>query len=221
MYWNTRSNAWKAFEGITKKSYELIVVDNASQDGSVAWLETQEDILLIANKENRGFPYGCNQGIKCAEPQNDIFLLNNDTVLMLNSLFWLRMGLYENLHVGATGSVSNSVSNGQRIEEGLGTLEEWTKYGIRNNIPTSHPYEKKVFLVGFALLLRRAALDEIGLLDIRFTPGTYGDDDIAMRLHQTGWQILLCKNSFIFHYGSGENCVELILQSSIRNGILR
>ncbi|MDD3205485.1 MAG: glycosyltransferase [Lachnospiraceae bacterium] len=187
----------------SEKCYEIIVVDNASQDGSAAWLEAQKDIQLIVNKENMGFPYGCNQGIKRAEPENDIFLLNDDTVLMPNSLFWLRMGLYENLHIGATGSVSNYVSNGQRIEEGVGTLEQCIEYGIRNNIPMRHPYEKKVFLVGFALLLRRAALDEVGLLDIRFTPGTFEDEDIAIRLQQAGWKIILCKNSFIYHYGSG------------------
>lgn len=44
-------------------TYKLIVVDNASEDGVVEWLDKQNDILLIANKENKGFPYACNQGI--------------------------------------------------------------------------------------------------------------------------------------------------------------
>lgn len=76
-------------------SYEIIVVDNASTDESLSWLEQQEDVVLIKNSENRGFPCGCNQGIRAAGPDSDILLLNSDTILFPNSLFWLRMGLYE------------------------------------------------------------------------------------------------------------------------------
>lgn len=48
-------------------SYEIIVVDNASTDASVEWLEKQQDIVLIKNSENMGFPYGCNQGMEAAD----------------------------------------------------------------------------------------------------------------------------------------------------------
>ncbi|MCM1157834.1 MAG: glycosyltransferase [Bacteroidales bacterium] len=186
-----------------KSSYEIIIVDNHSTDGSVSWLEKQEDIKVIYNSENKGFPTGCNQGIKIAEPEEDIFLLNNDTLLTPNALFWLRMGLYENQRVGATGSVSNFVGNGQRISEEFTSVQEYMAFGKKNNIPMRYPYEKKIYLVGFALLLKREALDEVGLLDLRFSPGTFEDDDMGIRLLSAGWQVLLCKNSFIFHYGSG------------------
>lgn len=184
-------------------SYEIVVVDNNSTDGIREWLENQDDIKLICNDENKGFPYGCNQGIKSAELENNIFLLNNDTVVTPNAIFWLRMGLYERDDIGATGSVSNYVMNGQLIVEKYHTLEEYIDYGVRNNIPRSNPYEKKIYLVGFALMLKREALDNIGLLDVRFSPGQYEDNDLGIRLNYAGWKALLCKNSFIFHYGSG------------------
>ena len=76
---------------------EIIVVDNASKDNSVAWLKQQKDIKLLCNKENCGFPMGCNQGIRMAEKESDILLLNNDTIMTENALFWLRMGLYEQI----------------------------------------------------------------------------------------------------------------------------
>lgn len=184
-------------------SYEMIVVDNHSTDGVREWLEEQDDIKLICNSENKGFPYGCNQGIKMAEPENNIFLLNNDTVVTPNAIFWLRMGLYENDAVGATGSVSNYVMNEQMIVEKYDTLEEYIAFGARNNLPKKNPYEKKIFLVGFALMLKREALDNIGLLDVRFSPGQYEDNDLGIRMNKAGWKVLLCKNSFIYHYGSG------------------
>lgn len=98
-----------------ESSREIILVDNASQDGSAVWIQEQKDIKYIINTENKGFPAGCNQGVGMAEPDSDIFLLNNDTILTPNALFWLRMGLYEKETTGAVGSVSNYVSNGQQI----------------------------------------------------------------------------------------------------------
>jgi len=48
-------------------NYEIIIVDNNSTDGTVEWIKKQEGIKYILNEENKGFPAGCNQGIKIAE----------------------------------------------------------------------------------------------------------------------------------------------------------
>lgn len=186
-----------------KSAYEIVVVDNASTDGIREWLKDQEDINLICNEENVGFPMGCNQGIEASQAENDIFLLNNDTMLFPNSLFWLRMALYEDEKTGATGSVTNFAGNGQMVRRDFSSLDEVMEYGISVNIPEKNALENKIWLVGYALLLKRKALDEIGLLDTRFSPGSYEDNDIGVRLRYAGWKVYLCHNSFIFHYGSG------------------
>ncbi|MCM1089535.1 MAG: methyltransferase domain-containing protein [Muribaculum sp.] len=183
-------------------SFEVIVIDNASTDGVVEYLRSQKDIRLFCNTENVGFPAGCNQGIKMADPYNDIFLLNNDTIIAPNSVFWLRMGLYERDSVGGTGSVTNFASNGQTIEEVFETTEAYLNYAAAHNIPMHNPYEKKLCLTGFAFMIKRTALDNVGLLDERFSPGNYEDDDLSYRLLQVGYQLLLCRNSFIYHFGS-------------------
>lgn len=185
-------------------AYELVVVDNASTDGITEWLKEQQDIKLICNAENKGFPGGCNQGIKAAAPENDILLLNNDTIVFPNAIFWLRMALYESGEIGATGSVANYVGNDQRVEEQFDTVEEYRQYALKMNIPSRHAYEKKVRLIGFSIMLRRRALDEVGMLDERFSPGNYEDDDLCVRLQYAGWKLLLCHNSFIYHYGQGD-----------------
>lgn len=185
-----------------KNSYQLIVIDNASTDGMQDWLPLQKDIIYELNKENKGYPAGCNQGIEIAMADMDVFLLNNDTILPPNALFWLRMGLYESGKIGAVGSVSNSAVNYQQVTAGCQTIDQWIEYGIKNNVPFKHPYESKGWLVGFALLVKRAALNRTGCLDERFTPGNYEDNDFCIRLLLNGYKLLLCKNSFIFHYGS-------------------
>ncbi len=186
-----------------QESYEIIVIDNYSQDSSVEWLKAQEDIKLICNSENKGFPYACNQGIKIAEGENNIFLLNNDTIVMPNSIFWLRMGLYEADNVGATGSVTNHASNGQVINAAFNSIEEYEMYAKQHNVPELCPYENKIYLVGYAMLIKREALDSVGFLDVRYSPGTFEDNDIGVRLVMDDWKVILCHNSFIYHYGSG------------------
>lgn len=185
-----------------ENTYELIVVDNASTDGIRGWLKGQKKIHLILNETNRGFPAGCNQGIIEASQNTDILLLNNDTIIPPCAIFWLRMGLYEEENIGAVGSVSNNAVNYQQVGKDYKTLEEWIEYGTQNNIPNKNPYESKGWLMGFAMLIRRKALDKIGYLDERFTPGNYEDNDYSIRLLLEGYRLLLCKNSFIFHYGS-------------------
>lgn len=196
-----------------KETYQIIVVDNASEDGSVEWLARQEDITFIGNSDNKGFPYACNQGIAAADREADIFLLNNDTVVPKDALFWLRMGLYQNEKIAATGSVSNNVVNYQQVSEQFHTLKEWLDFAAKNNVAMEHPYEKKGWLVGFAMLIKRSAINRIlqvegkikdavpELLDNRYFPGNYEDNDLSIRLLKNGYELLLCKNSFIFHHG--------------------
>lgn len=187
---------------IPESAREIIVVDNASDDGSLEWLKKQKDIKLLCNDENKGFPAGCNQGIKLADADSDIFLLNNDTLMMPNALFWLRMGLYEDEKNGSTGSVSNYASNWQSVIENGKTREEYLEFAADINVPMRKAYQNKVHLVGFSLLIKRLVLNKIGLLDERFSPGNYEDNDICLRITLAGYRNVLCRNSFIIHWGS-------------------
>ncbi|WP_408070337.1 glycosyltransferase [Butyrivibrio sp. JL13D10] len=93
-------------------SYEVIIVDNASTDEELRSFlrekcDSDHHIKLIQNEKNEGFPAGCNKGLLAANPENDVFFLNNDAILMPNSLFWLKMGLYSDKRNGAAGAVTN------------------------------------------------------------------------------------------------------------------
>ena len=182
--------------------YEIVVADNASTDGSVEWLREQKDIIYIENETNVGFPAGCNQCIGKADPDNDIFLLNNDTVLLPNSLFWLRIGLYKDSKTGATGAVTNCAGNGQMIDTQFDTIDEYVEFGSKINVPSVNPYESKSFLIMFAMLIKREVMNRIGMLDERFTPGNFEDNDYGMRLMENGYDCVLCHNSYIYHVGS-------------------
>ena len=183
-------------------TYEIIIVDNHSTDGTVEWLKEQKDIKVIYNEENKGFPKGCNQGIKLAEKDNDIFLLNNDTVMMRNSLFNMRMALYSDNLVGAVGAISNSVSYYQQVILDCKTFDEYIQAANNINVTNEEFYESRIKLVGFAMLIKRGVLEQIGYLDERFTPGNYEDDDISYRIIENGNKLILAKDSYIHHFGS-------------------
>ncbi|WP_017810416.1 bifunctional glycosyltransferase/class I SAM-dependent methyltransferase [Clostridium saccharoperbutylacetonicum] len=184
----------------TLNNYEIIVIDNNSIDDTREWLKAQKDIKYILNSENNGFPAGCNQGISIANKDNDVFLLNNDTLIMPNSIFTLRMGLYSNESVGSVSSVSNEAPY-QTIQDKFESISQYYNYSLKNNIPNDNKYEYRLTLIGFALLFKRTVLNEVGLLDEIFTPGNYEDNDISLRIVKLGYKNILCKDSFIYHYG--------------------
>lgn len=183
-------------------TYELVVVDNASTDGITDWLRQQEDIVLQCNDTNLGYARGCNQGIELAAPENDILLLNNDTIVPPNAVFWLRMGLYERKTVGATGPITNYAGNNQALANELDSVDAYLELARQIHVPIAYPYENKLWLIGFAMLIKRAALNQAGLLDTRYEWGNYEDNDYGLKLSANGYECLLCYNSFIYHYGS-------------------
>ncbi len=183
-----------------KNSYEIIVVDNLSTDGTRDWLKKQKDLKVILNDENMGFPKGCNQGIEIANPDNDILLLNNDTIVTTNWLENLKICLYSNDLVGAVGSVSNHQENLQGVDFTYSDFMEMQELAIKNNISDSNRWEEKVFLIGFCILIKRDVLNKIGLLDEEYSPGYVEDNDLSLRIIDAGYKLMLCHDSFIHHY---------------------
>ena len=182
-------------------TYELIVVDNASIDDSVARLQQEADVRLVVNKENRGFPTACNQGMQLARG-TELLLLNSDTVVTYNWLDNMLKALYSKEKIGAVGCVTNACSNWQQIPVDYKNLKEMQNFAksFNNSDPAKwHPWQ---MLVGYCLLLKHEVFVQIGMLDDKFNPGNYEDDDYCLRIRLAGYELLLCADTFIHHYGS-------------------
>ncbi|MCL6446206.1 MAG: glycosyltransferase [Alicyclobacillus sp.] len=188
-------------EHTTPGTYEIIVVDNHSTDDTRAWLSAQHDIICIFNDRNVGFPAGCNQGIRAARGEN-IVLLNNDTVVTHNWLENLLLCLYSAEDIGAVGPVTNNSSYAQSIPVSYETLEEMHEFARNYNQHDPQKWEQRLKLVGFCLVVRRRVIDQVGLLDERFSPGNFEDDDFCLRVLKSGYRLMLCRDTFIHHYGS-------------------
>lgn len=183
-------------------AYEVVVVENASTDGIREWLIAQEDLKVILLDVNSGFPIGCNIGVQYSEKDNDIFLLNNDTRMSKNALFWLRMGLYEKADVGACGCIANYCGNGQDVDIQFTLPNEYLEYARGINVYMENPYEERNRLCGFAMLIKRQVWDQIDGMDEAYTPGYLDDDDISMQIRHLGYRMVICHNSYIYHAGS-------------------
>lgn len=195
----------KCIESIRKytdsKTYEIVVVDNCSTDGTPQWLLQQEDIIKILNTENLGFPRGCNQGLEIATGDN-LLLLNNDVIVTPNWLPNLIKALYSSPKIGAVGPVTNHASYGQKIDVDYQTDHGIIPFAREYNTSDSSKWKKRLKLIGFCLLFKREVFEQIGYLDVRFTPGNYEDDDYCIRIIRKGYELLVCEDTFIHHYGS-------------------
>ncbi|GLX70098.1 methyltransferase domain-containing protein [Paenibacillus glycanilyticus] len=183
-------------------SYELILVDNGSEDGTPEWAKAEPDIHLIENGYNAGFPKGCNQGAAAANG-DFILLLNNDTIVTPGWLDSLQRHLLSDPAIGAVGPVTNSAHYWTQIPSHYTTVEELDLFSesVRQSAG-NRPREERLKLIGFCMLIRREAYETAGGMDERFGIGNYEDDDLSLRLRLLGYKLMLCRDTFIHHYGS-------------------
>lgn len=225
--WNNRDIMEDCIRSIRRtvplSAREIIVVDNASTDGITEWLKGQLDVRLICNVENVGFGEGSNQGLEIAFEGNDIFFLNNDTIVTPNAVFWLRMALYDSdSDYVAAGCCTNYEGSKQPPIQMFDTLQEYLRFADINNVLMDDPYDERKWLSGFALAFRRTVLDEIGGFDLRYGMGYFEDTDLCERARRAGCVLRMCKNSYIYHYGSKsfglqyEKATELVLTNRQR-----
>ena len=183
-----------------KNTYEIIVIDNASTDDTINYLKEIKDIKVILNKENLGFPKGCNQGINFADKENDILFLNNDTLVTTNWLDNLKTCLYSDKKIGAVGPVCNKNENRQGVDFKYETLDEMQQKAKENNISNKDKWEEKVFLIGYCILIKKEVIDKIKELDENYSPGYVEDNDLSLRIIKQGYKLMLCHDVFIHHY---------------------
>ncbi|MCZ8513582.1 glycosyltransferase family 2 protein [Paenibacillus filicis] len=177
--------------------YEIIVVDNGSKDGSLEHSLNQR-VKLVSLPSNTGFPVACNYGLRIASG-DALLLLNNDTLLTQGAMDNMLRCLYSSEDIGIVGPMTNYASGKQQISEPFTTVEDMA---ARMNVPDSGKWMQTERIVGLCFLFRRELMDRIGLLDERFSPGHYEDDDYCFRARLAGFRLMLVGDAFIYHHGS-------------------
>ncbi len=180
---------------------EILLVDNGSDDPcELEWANALPHLRLIRSDRNLGFAGGCNLGIAHAAPGNDIWLLNNDTLVFPGALDAL-YAAFRQKDVGAAGSISNHVRATQKIYPAIRSFDELDRY-YQQTPGNTQSCIPEMRLSGFSMLIRNEALSDVGPLDPAFFPGGYEDDDFSLRLLEKGWRLVVCTGSVVYHHGS-------------------
>ncbi|MCL6457978.1 MAG: glycosyltransferase family 2 protein [Gorillibacterium sp.] len=218
--YNTRQLTLNALESVyqseTTYLFEVILIDNASSDGTVeAVREQYPHVLLIENEQNVGFARANNQAMRIAKGRY-VLLLNSDTIVHPNTLDMMLSFMEENPSVGASGckivlpdgSLDKACKRGfptpaASFYYAFGLARMFPRIAHFNGYQLGHlnPDQSQPIdcLVGAFMLVRHSVIDQVGMLDEQFF--MYGEDiDWCYRIKQAGWQIYYYPKVEIVHY---------------------
>ena len=200
-------------------SAEIIIVDNASSDEYPGQLARSSPIIrVIRNEQNLGFSAANNKAIRSSQGKR-LLILNDDAILREESLRLMVGEMDSRPGVGAVGpkllnsdgSVQQHFTN-RRFPHLLNCLAlacllesrleryAWSRriFGLERDLERSGDAEH---LAGACLLVRREALDAVGLFDEGFHYW-FEDADLCLRLKKAGWKIVYLAEAQVTHYGS-------------------
>ncbi|WFR64756.1 glycosyltransferase family 2 protein [Paenibacillus amylolyticus] len=191
-----------SIEKHTPAPFEIIVVDNASKDGTAkAMLRKGGMVRVAALDQNRGFAGGVNHGLMMARGRH-IVVLNNDTLVTPGWLDNMMACLASDPKIGVVGPVTNYIGGDQQIEVPYRELEEMWPFAATHNRPNADKHRITDRLVGFCWLFSRELLERVGYLDEGYAVGNYEDDDWIIRVKLAGYQLAVAGDAFIHHFGS-------------------
>jgi GT2 family glycosyltransferase len=218
--WNTREMLRDCLESVRSQLHgvqaQIIVIDNASKDGSVAMVAEQfPEVRLIANLENRGFAAANNQGFNGVSSRH-VLLLNSDTIVhgdvLKRSVEFLDMhadvGMMGCKVLNTDGSTQMTCSRFPTfvnlLLQTLGVNRLGGRFSGRYQmLDWARDSEREVEVVsGCYLMVRASVIEEIGYLDEAFF--CYGEEtDWCRRCQNAGWQLMFAPVGEITHFGSG------------------
>jgi hypothetical protein len=218
--WRTRDHLDRCLASLApwrkRAGLEVLVADNASGDGSVELVREKHDwARLFAFEENLGHSEGNNRLIEASSGEF-VLLLNPDILVPEGAIPTLVAFMRARDTCGAVAP---------RLDSPDGTLQHtcrtfptpdvviYEALGLSRLLP-HHPRFGKYRMTWWdygdarqvdqpmasALLLRRAALDQVGLFDPQF-PIYFGDVDLCLRLKQAGWEVWLTPDARMTHFG--------------------
>ena len=212
--WNTREYLLRCLKSVLQSekssSWEVIVIDNGSRDGSVGEAgRLFPNIRLIANAENVGFARATNQGIAQSSGRY-ILLLNPDTEVKGRAIETLvdfmesrpDAGIAGGQLLNADGSKQNSIANFPSL-----ATELFNKSLLRRLFPKRFPGKESHYsepievdsVIGACLIARREAVERVGNLDEDYFL-FLEETDWCYRMKKAGWKVYHVSGAEVIHY---------------------
>jgi GT2 family glycosyltransferase len=227
--WNTRELLLDCVESLIEQtresSLEIIVVDNASRDGSMEALsERFPEVVSIRNLDNLGFSKANNQGLRIARGRF-LCLVNSDVKALDGVLDKLRAFLEDQPDVGAVAprtvggdlklrrncreypTIRNAFCEAVFLDQLFPSVRVFRGRILRGyDYATTQEIE---VLSGCFLMVRREVIEKVGMLDERFF--IYSEDvDWCRRIRAGGWKVVFFPGAEAIHYGGSSSTVERV-----------
>lgn len=229
--WNGKENTCECLESlryIDYRNYEIIVVDNASTDGSQKFLEKNfPGVLLVKNKKNLGFGGGLNVGIieAIGRGADYVLCLNNDVVVDKDILTELVKVGEIGTEIGGLCPMEYDYNQPNRIicAGGVARFFLGKVFGYGESDKGQFNKVRETWLLsGPAMMLKIHAILDVGTFDTSYFYGPE-DKDIALRFMKKGYKLMFVPTAKLWHKGSGATggkITPLIIYFSVRNRIL-
>lgn len=222
--WNARDYLTQCLSSLTTEAcrypMDIIVVDNASSDGSADCIESNyPNVHLIRNTENLGFAKANNIGISVSKGKYLCFI-NSDVKVLPDCITRLMEYCEEHPEAGMVGpriiggdgllqrscrgfpSVWNMFCRALALDSMFKKFKPFTGYSLRHW--TQNSLRDVDILTGCFWLVRRQALEQVELLDETFF--IYGEDmDWCKRFWSKGWRVVFVPSAEAIHYGGGSS----------------
>lgn len=208
--WNGRDltlDCLRSLEAVTTPNVRVMVVDNASTDGTVDAIRARygDRIDILENPANLGFAAGNNAGIRRAmdDGARFVLLLNNDTTVAPNFIDELLPPMRESDTIGIATPKIYFAEPPNRIWYAGGEISLWRgiarHVGIRETDRGQHDRPRDVdYASGCALLARREVFERAGLLDESYR-AYFEDADLCMRAARAGFRIRYVPTAKVWH----------------------
>lgn len=187
-------------------NYEVIVVDNHSNDGSGKIADQRAAsgarIRVIPQRENLGFAGANNLAVESATGEYLIFL-NPDTLVTPGWIGRLMRHLEADLPVGAVAAVTNFSGNETKVNFDYADL-----LGMENFAKSlAADWARRACDIDVAplycVLVPKSVWNAVGGLDAGFEIGMFEDDDFSLRVKKAGFRVIAAEDCFIHHFGNG------------------
>lgn len=183
--------------------WELVIVDNASADGTPAFLRdyaaSRPHVRLILNETNRGFAAGNNQAAKAATGEYFVFL-NNDTYVTNGWLTDLLAHYRREPGLGLLNPVTNNIGNEAKIELSYDDMIEMADTARQYTEAHRGRRLEMARTAFFCVMIPRCVWEQIGEMDEGYGIGFFEDDDYSERARRKGYKMACAEDVFVHHH---------------------
>jgi GT2 family glycosyltransferase len=186
-------------------AWRVIVVDDASSDGTVERFSSFDDrVTVVARERNGGFAGACNEGARAAGDVDHLVFLNNDTIPIPG---WLDALVDDAAAYPAAAAIGSKLlyPDGTVQHAGIAIGHDRWPHHLYTGFPGEHPAvdrpKRVVAATAACLLVRQAAFEQLDGFDTAFHNG-YEDVDFCLRLGEQGREVRFCPRSVLYHLES-------------------